>query len=314
MRITVLAGGVGGAKMVDGFAQALSPDQMAVIVNTGDDFEHLSLMISPDVDTVCYTLAGLANPETGWGRQEETWRTYQALVDLGGPDWFHLGDKDLALHLLRTERRREGGALSAITREICRSFGVSVPVFPMSDDPVRTIVHTAGGETLGFQEYFVHRHCQPRVTGFDFSGSEEAQPVPGALQVLANSDVVIIAPSNPWVSIDPILAVPGYREIIEEKPVVAISPLIGGKAVKGPAAKMYAEMDIRPSAAAVAEHYQTLLDGFVLDEQDADELEKIRRWRIIPLVTAILMKDRQDRLRLAREVLTFCETILKRSQ
>ena len=314
MKVVTLAGGVGGAKLVDGLANLLPPEDLSVIVNTGDDFEYLSLKISPDLDTVCYTLAGLANPVTGWGRVDETWQVFNTVAALDGPDWFRLGDKDIATHLLRTQRLNEGQSLSAITRAFCQNWGINHSVFPMSDDPVRTIVHTSDGESLGFQVYFVKRECRPVVKSFEFQGAADAKAVPEALEKIRESDLVIFAPSNPWVSIDPILAVPGYREVIAQKPVIAVSPLIGGKALKGPAAKMYRELGVQPSASAVAGHYHDLLDGFVLDEIDRGELEKIERWRIIALVTDIIMKDKQDRVRLAGEVLEFGETILNRSR
>ncbi|MBG0788115.1 MAG: 2-phospho-L-lactate transferase, partial [Anaerolineaceae bacterium] len=295
-------------------AQLLGPESLSVIVNTGDDFEYLGLQISPDLDTVCYTLAGLANPTTGWGLQDETWTTFDALAALGGLAWFHLGDKDLATHFYRTEALKQGKRLSQITHELCTRWGVTHPVYPMSDDPVRTIVKTKAGESLGFQEYFVHQACQPEVTGFEFDGADTAQPVPAALAAIEAADLVILAPSNPWVSIAPILEVPGYLDLIKEKPVIAVSPIIGGKALKGPAAKMYAELGFDPSASAVADHYRDFLTGFVFDTIDAAELEKIQRWRIIPVVTDIIMKDRPDRSRLANEVLAFGETVINRSQ
>jgi len=314
LKVVALAGGVGGAKLVDGLAKLLMPDSLVVIVNTGDDFEYLSLSISPDLDTVVYTLAGVANPQTGWGRAGETWVTYETLRELGGSDWFHLGDKDLATHLLRTNRLQAGDLLSDITRELCEQLGVAHLVLPMSDDPVRTIVHTDQGEALGFQEYFVHQACRPHVRSFEFEGVEQAQPVTGAIDAIANADLIVFTPSNPWVSIDPILHVNGYREAISRKPVVAVSPILGGKALKGPAAKMYQEMGIIPAASAVAHHYQDLLTGFVFDTIDQNELEKIGRWRIIPLVTDILMTDTDNRIRLAGEVLRFGETIINRSR
>jgi LPPG:FO 2-phospho-L-lactate transferase len=314
LKIVVLAGGVGGAKMVDGLAALLGPEALSIIVNTGDDFEYLSIKISPDLDTVCYTLAGLANPKTGWGIEGDSWVTHQAVSQIGGPDWFQLGDRDLATHLVRSERLAMGSPLSEITRSLCKQWGVEHPVFPMSDDPVRTIVHTTDGRALGFQEYFVQLECKPVVKSFEFRGAEEARPVPEALSALQQCDGVIVAPSNPWVSIDPILSIPGYQEILSAKPVLAVSPIIGGKALKGPAAKMLKEMGHQPSAAAVAEHYRDWLTGFVMDTQDAAEFEKIERWRIIPLVTDILMKDRPDRIRLAQEILTFGEAVFNRSQ
>lgn len=314
MKVVALAGGVGGSKLVDGLAQLLPPEDFCVIVNTGDDFEHLNLMISPDLDTVCYTLADLANLGTGWGIRDDSWHTMEAIVDLDGPGWFRLGDKDLATHLVRTSRLKAGESLSEITLGFCQKWGIQNAVYPMSDEPVRTIVHTVSGEAFGFQEYFVHQASQPIVRSFEFKGIDQAKPVPAALEAIKNCDLVIFAPSNPWVSIDPILAVSGYRSAIAQKPVVAVSPLIGGKALKGPAAKMYEELGVYPSASAVANHYRDLLSGFILDHADENDLDKIERWRIISLVTDIIMKDQQDRVRLARETLEFCRSILNRSR
>ena len=300
MKIVALAGGVGGAKLADGLAQLLSPEDLVVVVNTGDDFEHLGLVISPDLDTVCYTLAGLANPETGWGRAGETFQALEAISRLGGPDWFLLGDRDLATHLERTRRLQEGRSLSQITAEFCRAWGVGWRVLPMSDQPVRTRVDTVEFGELAFQEYFVQRHCEPHVKGFRFAGIQSAQPAPGVLDAITAADGVVICPSNPWVSIDPILALPGLRTALEAKPVVAVSPIIGGQTVKGPAAKMYAELGIEPSALAVARHYGKLVSAFVLDRVDAALATKIRT---TTFVTDTLMKSRQDRRRLAQDVL-----------
>ena len=297
MKIVALAGGVGGAKLAHGLAQILPPEDLTVIVNTGDDFEHLGLTICPDLDTVCYTLAGLANPDTGWGRENETWNTISNIEKLGGPNWFRLGDQDFATHLERTRRLKEGKSLSHITREFCSAWGIKQSILPMSDSPVRTIVDTDEGE-LAFQEYFVHRHCEPRVKGFRFDGVEVAQPVIGAREAIESAQAVVICPSNPWVSIDPILRV--LRKI--DKPVIAVSPIIGGKTVKGPAAKMYAELGIEPSALAVAEHYRNLLAGFVLDSKDGQLSDKFKG-KI--LVTDTLMNSPADRARLAVDVLHF---------
>jgi LPPG:FO 2-phospho-L-lactate transferase len=297
LKITALAGGVGGAKLAHGLAQILPPEALTVIVNTGDDFEHLGLHISPDLDTVCYTLAGLANPDTGWGRAGETWQAMAGLTLLGGPDWFHLGDQDLATHLERTRRLHQGQCLSDITRDFCRKWGVGPLILPMSDEPVRTIIETDEGD-LPFQEYFVHRHCEPAVRGFRFEGLEHAHPAPGVTEALSQADTVIICPSNPWVSIDPILKVIPLLT----RPVIAVSPIIGGRAVKGPAAKMYAEMGIKPSALAVADHYRDILQGFVLDRADRALQAAIH---VPTLVTDTLMNSLADRARLAQDLLDF---------
>lgn len=265
----MLAGGVGGARFAAGLVQVLPPEQVAVIVNVGDDFTHFGLHISPDLDTVCYTLAGRENPDTGWGRADETWHALATVAELGGPTWFRLGDRDLGLHLERTRRLQAGQRLSAITRAVCRAWGVRAQVLPVTDDPVPTRVRTAEHGWLDFQDYFVRHQCAPRVQAFEFVGAAQARPAPGVLEALAAAEAVLIAPSNPWVSIGPMLAIPGVREALASKTVVAVSPLIGGRAVKGPAAKMYAEMGIEPSALAVARHYQGLVHGLVVDAADA---------------------------------------------
>ena len=300
MKIVALAGGVGGAKLAHGLAQILAPQDLTVIVNTGDDFEHYGLFICPDLDTVCYTLAGLANPETGWGRRNETWNVIENAAQLGGPAWFRLGDQDLGTHLERTRRLREGQTLSQITRDFCRAWGIEHTILPMSDQPVRTIVETAEGD-LTFQEYFVHRRCEPRVTGFRFEGVERAQPAPGVREAIESADTILICPSNPWVSIDPILSV------IDSigKTVVAVSPIIGGQTVKGPAAKMYRELGIEPSALAVARHYRDLATGFVLDGVDKELEGEIRNLSMGTLVTNTLMESHDDRKKLAGHILEF---------
>jgi LPPG:FO 2-phospho-L-lactate transferase len=311
MNVVALAGGVGGAKLADGLAQMLASEQLTIIVNTGDDFEHFGLYISPDLDTVCYNMAGINNPETGWGRENETWRAMQSITVLGGPDWFNLGDRDLGTHLERTRRLRSGQTLSEITYDFCRTLGIKQCILPMSDDPVPTFVDTERGE-LQFQEYFVRFQCQPQVRGFSFRGVEKAAPAPGIIKALSRADLVVICPSNPWVSIDPILAVPGIREAMEEHLVVAISPIIAGQSIKGPAAKMYREMGIEPSALAVAQHYGTLLSGFILDEQDQQQANAIEELGVHTLVTDTIMKSIPDRARLARETLQFAEAIKTR--
>lgn len=319
MNVVALAGGVGGAKLVDGLANCLPGESLTVIVNTGDDFEHSGLWICPDLDTVCYTLAGIANPETGWGRLGETWHALESIRELGGPGWFHLGDRDLGTHLERTRLLKEGKTLSEVCESFCASWGISAHVIPMSDGKVSTIVHSDEGD-LGFQEYFVKRACEPKVSGFRFQGADSAAPAPGILEALQESDLVIICPSNPWVSIDPILAVQGIREALVESPssgqVVGVSPIIEGKTVKGPAAKMFSEMGIIPSAANVAAHYASkkaggLLTGFVLDNLDKDQAGEITNLGMYSLVSNTLMRNRQDRINLAQQVIAFGESLRK---
>ena len=300
MKIVALAGGVGGAKFAHGLAQILPPDDFTVIVNTGDDVEHYGLYICPDLDTVSYTLAGLANPETGWGRAGETWNVIENASRLGGPRWFNLGDQDLGTHLERTRRLREGQSLSQITNDFCQAWGIEHSVLPMSDQPVRTIVETEEGD-LPFQEYFVHRRCEPRVRGFRFEGVEAAEPSPGTREAIQLADAVIFCPSNPWVSIDPILRVIGRID----KPIIAISPIIGGQTVKGPAAKMYHELGIEPSALAVARHYCDLATGFILDTIDQNLEGEIRSLGMRTYVTNTLMRSHDDRKQLATNVLNF---------
>ena len=300
MKIVALAGGVGGAKLAHGLAQILKPEELTIIVNTGDDFEHYGLTICPDLDTVCYTLAGLANLETGWGRVNESWNVMENTSKLGGPDWFRLGDQDLGTHLERTRRLKGGDSLSQITKDFCKAWGVEHTILPMSDQPVRTIVDTDEGE-LAFQEYFVHRRCEPRVKGFRFEGVDLAEAVSEAKEAIQSADAVVICPSNPWVSIDPILKVIP----IKDKPVYAVSPIIGGETVKGPAAKMYRELGIEPSAFAVANHYRDLITGFVLDTIDAQLIESVRGLNMQVLVTNTLMKGHEYRWQLASDVLNF---------
>jgi LPPG:FO 2-phospho-L-lactate transferase len=304
-RVVALSGGIGGAKLALGLYRALPPDRLVVVCNTGDDFAHLGLSISPDLDTVLYTLAGIANPETGWGRANETWTFMQALEQLGGETWFRLGDADLATHVERTRRLAAGESLCAIGDDFCRRLGVRARVVPMCDQPVRTMVRTDDG-VLPFQRYFVERRCAPKVSGFEFRGASEARPTPALLEALASEqlEAVVICPSNPFISIDPILAVPGMRAAIAacRAPVVAVSPIIGGRAVKGPTAKMMAELGMPASGRAVAKHYGGLLDGFVLDHADADQASEID----LPcLATRTLMVSDDDKRMLASEVLAF---------
>lgn len=308
MKCVALCGGVGGAKLALGLSHVLSGENLTLIVNTGDDFTHLGLHISPDLDTVMYTLSGLANAQQGWGRAGETWAFMAALRKLGGEDWFQLGDLDLATHVERTRRLAAGEPLSHITREFFAALGVGARVLPMSDDPVRTIIHTPGGE-LAFQHYFVRDKCAPAVTGFSFAGSEQAAPAPGILQALGDPDLgcVIICPSNPFVSIDPILAVPGIRAALKtvRAPVIAVSPIVGGRAIKGPTAKMMYELGIPQTAEAVAAHYDGLLDGFILDETDSALAQQLETTGLVCATAQSVMHTEQDRVELARNVLDF---------
>jgi len=311
MKIVALAGGVGGAKLAHGLAQILAPQDLSVLVNTGDDFEHYGLYICPDLDTVCYTLAGLANPETGWGRVNETWNVIENASMLGGPEWFRLGDKDLGTHLERTRRLNNGQTLTQITKDFCRAWGIEHTILPMSDQPVRTIVDTDEGE-LAFQEYFVHRRCEPHVKGFRFDGIDKAEPAPGVYEAIQSAEAIVICPSNPWVSIDPILTLLSPLLSGEGLRVkfVAVSPIIGGQTVKGPAAKMYRELGIKPSALAVANHYLGLATGFVLDGIDEQLKGDIMGLNMRTLVTNTLMNSLDNRSRLANDVLTFIGTDL----
>ena len=308
-KVVVLSGGVGGAKFTSGLSKVIQADKLTVIVNTGDDFEHLGLTICPDLDTITYTLAGLANPQTGWGREGETWNFLETLGELGGPTWFRLGDRDLALHHERTRRLREGQSLTAITKHICQAFGVSVTVLPMSDQPVRTIVITDEGE-LPFQDYFVSRQCEPRVNGFRFKGIETAEPAPGVLKAIRTAAVVLFCPSNPWVSLDPILALSGVREAIIEKVAIGVSPIIGGRALRGPAARMYRDLGIDPSALAVAEHYRDLWDGYVIDQTDEELVSEIASLGLRVMVTDTIMNTIEDRVQLAERILTFASEMV----
>ncbi len=310
-RIVAISGGVGGAKLSLGLARVLDPDQLAIVANTGDDFDHLGLRICPDLDTVMYTLADVNNKELGWGQVGETWQFLDALEKLGGETWFRLGDRDLATHIQRTTLLRSGQRLSAVTASLCAQLGVEVPLLPMTDDDVRTMVFTQSGETLSFQHYFVRDRCAPRVSGFEFAGIETAAPAPGFISRLTDIELgaVIICPSNPFVSVDPVLALPGVLEAMQNSsaPVIAVSPIIGGEAIKGPAAKMMAELGMPITAAGVAEHYADRIDGFVLDHRDVQMQSQIEALGLKVLVTETLMRSLEDREALAKAVLGFVE-------
>jgi LPPG:FO 2-phospho-L-lactate transferase len=303
-----LTGGVGGAKLALGLSNLLKADELAFLVNTGDDFEHLGLHISPDVDTLVYTLANLSNAENGWGRRGETWNFIETLKQLGGEGWFNLGDRDLALHITRTQTLRSGRSLSEVTAEIAAKLGITHPILPMSDDAVRTTVHTPEGP-LAFQHYFVRERCVPRVIGFEFVGAARATPNPALLQWLARPDLagVIVCPSNPYVSIDPILAIPGIGSALNDLqvPVVAISPIVAGLAIKGPTAKMMQELKVPATATAVARHYDSLIDGFVLDTSDAALVNEIDAPGLAAIAVPTVMVTLADKIALARVTLEF---------
>jgi LPPG:FO 2-phospho-L-lactate transferase len=273
-RVVALSGGIGGAKLALGLSHIVPTDELVVVANTGDDFEHLGLSISPDLDTLMYTLAGLADEVQGWGLAGESWGFMEMLGRLGGESWFRLGDRDLAVHVERTRRLRDGIPLTRVTADLCTALGLGVTVLPMSDDPIRTRVETDEG-WLDFQDYFVRRHCEPRVIRLEYRGVEQARPNPAVLTALNEPGLraVIVCPSNPWLSIAPILAVPGLRKAIADcaAPVVAVSPIIGGRAVKGPSAKIMAELGLVPSAAAALAHYDGLLDAVIVDPIDASD-------------------------------------------
>jgi len=309
-KVVALAGGVGGAKLADGLAQVLQPDYLTIIVNIADDFRHFGLRISPDLDTVCYTLAGVANPETGWGRKDDTWHVFESLREMGMPDWFQLGDSDLATQLVRTIRLSEGHSLTQITQEFCSLWGINHKVLPMSDDFIQTWVYTNEGD-LEFQEYFVHQRCEPIVKGFNFEGAEKSKPAPGVLEAIDQCDAVVICPSNPWVSIDPILSVPNIKAAIVNHLVIAVSPIIGSRTIKGPAAKMFIEMGVQPSALAVAQHYGSIINCLIIDNSDDALVKDINELKISTFVTDILMHDRSDRGRLAGEIIEYINSYVR---
>jgi LPPG:FO 2-phospho-L-lactate transferase len=303
MSVLALSGGIGGAKLALGLYRILPPGQLTVVANSGDDFDHLGLSISPDIDTLLYTLSGIDNPQQGWGRRDETWTFMAALETLGGDTWFKLGDGDLAIHVERTRRLAAGESLSQITGDFRRRLGISAQLLPMTDERVCTRLRTAEG-WLDFQEYFVRLRAAPVVREIAYAGASAARANSDFLGALAKDDLeaVVICPSNPFLSIDPILSLPGVRRALRacRAPVVAVSPIIGGKAVKGPTAKIMAELGLPIGAAAVARHYEDILDIFVADEADAGEVEQLG----IPVILSkTLMLTIEDREALAKAVL-----------
>jgi LPPG:FO 2-phospho-L-lactate transferase len=302
MKVVVLSGGVGGARFVQGLVEVVPPGDVTVIGNVGDDLEALGLHVSPDLDSILYALAGVNDERRGWGRADETWRALETVRSLGGEAWFQLGDLDLGLHLVRTQALRSGEPLSGVTRRVARALGIEVTVLPATDDRLRTWVQTPAGE-FPFQEWFVARGHRDDVDAVRFEGEAEAGPAPGVLEAIAAAELLLVAPSNPYLSIGPILAVTEIREAFAARPVpaVAVSPLIGGRAVKGPADRMLARLAGGTSPAHVASQYPGLIDALVVDEADADDLDGLGEVR--PIVTRTLMADPEARRRLAEAAL-----------
>jgi LPPG:FO 2-phospho-L-lactate transferase len=302
-RVVALSGGVGGAKLVDGLAEVLPPEALTVVVNTGDDFVHWGLRICPDLDTVMYTLAGLAHPTQGWGLADESWNAFAMVERLGGPAWFRLGDRDLGVHLRRTERLAAGASLTTVTTELCNALRVGTHIVPMCDQPRATMLDTDAG-TLDFQTWLVGMHAGPAVERVWWTGPSAVSPA--ALAAIEEAQVIVIGPSNPYVSIDPILALDGVRAALADprRVVVAVSPIVGGRAVKGPLAAMIPSLAHRePSTNAIAEHYAGVITGIVIEQGDDTT-------RAVTLSTRTIMNTREDRIRLAGEVIAFAEELL----
>jgi LPPG:FO 2-phospho-L-lactate transferase len=299
VKVVVLAGGLGGSRLALALAETLDPAELTIVGNVGDDVEVLGLRVSPDLDTILYTLTGRLDDSKGWGRADETWNALEAAGELGGETWFRLGDRDIGLHLVRTQALRRGEALSAVTARLARAFGLVPALLPATDERLRTWLDTPAGE-LPFQEWFVARRHRDEVDGVRFEGAETAQPAPGVVEALQDADLIVIAPSNPYVSIGPILAVRGVGEAIERRraPCVAVSPLIAGKAVRGPADRMLARLAGGTGPQQVTDCYKGLIDALVVDEADADEEADVRL-----IVTRTLMGDEDGRRRVAEAVL-----------
>jgi LPPG:FO 2-phospho-L-lactate transferase len=306
-KVVALAGGVGGAKMAHGLAQILPAENLTVVVNVADDFELYGLTICPDLDTVMYTLAGIASPRTGWGIEGDTFQCVEMLARFGAPAWFRLGDRDLATHMARTRWLWDGATLTEVTRRLCASLSVAQKILPCTDDLLRTIVETAGGD-LEFQDYFVRRRCEPAVRGFYLRGLQSAFPTREFLTVLDGADAIILCPSNPFVSLGPILALPGVREKVAAKPSAAVTPIIGGQAVKGPLAKMLRELGRDSSAVEAAREYRGVARGFLLDRQDSSLAPEIEALGLRVGIANTLMTNDEERKRMALEVLEFIRT------
>ena len=304
VRVVAFAGGVGGAKLALGLSKVLSPNELSVVVNTGDDESFYGLHVSPDLDTVMYTLAGLSNPESGWGLAGDTFNALGMLRNYGIDTWFNLGDQDLATHIRRTQLLQQGATLSEVTLELCRRLGVQHTILPMSDQPVRTILSTDAGE-LPMQQYFVQHRSEPRVCGVRYAGASDAKPAPGLLDVMSQATMAVFCPSNPHLSLGPILAVPGIKQALEtfSGVRVAVSPIVGGAALRGPAGKIMSELGLEVSSVGVARQYQGLLDVFAIDHKDAGLASEITSLGIEPMVTSIIMDTEIDKVELAQRIL-----------
>jgi LPPG:FO 2-phospho-L-lactate transferase len=303
--ITALAGGVGAARLLRGLVRVVAPDQITAVVNTGDDTELHGLHISPDLDTVTYTLAGLNDDERGWGLRGETWGAMDSLERLGGETWFRLGDHDLATHLFRTQRLSHGATLSQVTAEITESLGVSVRLLPMSDDPVRTRLTLVGGPEVSFQEYFVGRRHAVAIESLRFAGAESARPGPGVLEAIAEAEVVVVCPSNPIVSIGPLLAVPGIADtlVARRADVVAVSPIVAGAALKGPADRLMAELGHEPTVVGVAKVYADFVGTLVVDDADAELADAVETCGVRCVVSPTIMHTPEHAATLASVLL-----------
>ena len=307
-----LSGGIGGAKLALGLEHIFNSPKLMIAGNTGDDFEHFGLNISPDLDTLLYTLSGKSDLERGWGLANETWSFMKAMKEIGGETWFQLGDRDLAIHVERTRRLKEGERLSLITSSFCRKFGVKSHIVPATDDSLKTLVKTPKG-ILSFQHYFVRDQCRPKILGLKFEGLENAQPCPALEETLESSllETVVVCPSNPFLSIDPILAVKGVREKLKSSNarVIAVSPIVGGDAVKGPTANNMRDLGFTVSAYTVAKYYSDFIDGFMLDKGDENEISRIESLGMQVGLADTVMTDLQSKIKLAEDVLRFSKTL-----
>lgn len=306
MKITALAGGVGASKLLDGVSRILPPEDLTVIVNTGDDIEMFGLYISPDVDIVTYTLAGLVNPATGWGLTSDTFHCLDLLLRYNeSPRWFNLGDRDLATHIYRTQQLRAGKPLSAVAEQVCKTLGVATQILPMTDTHTPTTILTDEGP-LHFQEYLVRRGAEPKITGIRFENIAQAQPAPGVAEAILEADAVLLCPSNPLISIGPILAVPGMRQLLQETAakIIAVSPIVGGASLKGPSDRMLAQLGMEVSATQVAKLYADFLDVFILDQQDSREQSAIEQLDLQVVLANTVMRDLESKMALAQTVLT----------